>query len=479
LLSCGSITFYTLARMITRLEIDGFKTFRNFELEFAPLTVVAGTNASGKSNLFDALHLLSRLAETDIRTAFTEQRGEARELFTQFQGGRTANEMSFSVEMLVDRKVRDNWGGEAILKYTRLKYIVKLIRTTDERGLDHISVLEERLENLKHQDDEWVKTHLPARQLEYWRPKVTAGRRTKPYIYTEDTDNGVATIKLPQDGRAGGKETPANVVSQTVLSGVNSVDFPHVFAAKQEMLQWRFLQLSPEALRIPSPYLAPNQIGENGANLAAALHRIQQMDENSYRYISRELNRLLPHLTEVSVFDDKAGQQFVTIVKGNDGRLFSSRVLSEGTLRLLTLCTLLHDPMHKGLICFEEPENGVHPSRLKEMVALLRGLSIDFNEKEDELRQMIVNTHSPVLLGEMIRFHDDQNVIVWFSKLVSRLDTYGNSVSKERIHVTRMIRVHTDAQLSMLPPENRVALQEAKKYLEVLPGSIELLSTYE
>jgi predicted ATPase len=461
--------------MITRLKIDGFKTFCEFELEFAPLTVIAGANASGKSNLFDALHLLSRLAETDIRTAFTEQRGEARELFSQYQGGRTEKEMSFSVDMLVGKHVKDNWGGEATLKYTRLCYAIKLRRTTDERGLEHVSVLEERLENLKHQEDEWVKTHLPAAYREYWRPKVTAGRRTKPYIYTENTTNGIPTIKLPQDGRAGGKETPANVVSQTVLSGVNSVDFPHVYAAKQEMRQWRFLQLSPEALRVPSPYLAPEQIGENGANLAAALHRIQQLDPTALQYISRELNRLLPHLMEVSVLDDKAGQQFVTMVKGTDGRAFSSRVLSEGTLRLLTLCTLLHDPKHQGLICFEEPENGVHPSRLKEMVGLLRRLSVDFQSEEEELRQIVVNTHSPVLLGEMIRFHDDQNVKVWFSKLVSRLDDFGQTGQRERINVTRMIQVHTEAQGSLLPFEDRIALQEAKKYLEILPVPEEAL----
>lgn len=60
--------------MITRIKITGFKSFHNFEMIFTPLTVVAGVNASGKSNLFDALHLLSRLAETDLKTAFSEQR---------------------------------------------------------------------------------------------------------------------------------------------------------------------------------------------------------------------------------------------------------------------------------------------------------------------------------------------------------------------------------------------------------------------
>ena len=46
--------------------------FKNpdFSIEFSPFTVVAGKNASGKSNLFDALELLSRCATYDLRMAF-------------------------------------------------------------------------------------------------------------------------------------------------------------------------------------------------------------------------------------------------------------------------------------------------------------------------------------------------------------------------------------------------------------------------
>ena len=81
--------------MITRIEIDGFKSFSNFQMEFTPLTIIAGTNASGKSNLFDALHLLSSLATNDLRTAFTNKglRGEIKELFTQFNDKEFVNKM--------------------------------------------------------------------------------------------------------------------------------------------------------------------------------------------------------------------------------------------------------------------------------------------------------------------------------------------------------------------------------------------------
>ena len=73
--------------MLTRIEIDGFKSFENFGMDVGPLTVILGPNASGKSNLFDAIRLLSRLADTDLRTAVTDLRGEPHELFRRHPDG--------------------------------------------------------------------------------------------------------------------------------------------------------------------------------------------------------------------------------------------------------------------------------------------------------------------------------------------------------------------------------------------------------
>ena len=108
--------------MITRLELDGFKTFQNFKLELAPFQVIVGPNGAGKSNLFDALRLLSKLADSDLRSAFLELRGEANELFTTLPNGQSTDRMRLAVEMFVERQVQDSWGAGAELKYTRLRY---------------------------------------------------------------------------------------------------------------------------------------------------------------------------------------------------------------------------------------------------------------------------------------------------------------------------------------------------------------------
>jgi predicted ATPase len=431
--------------MITKIKINGFKTFHNFEMEFSPLTVVAGLNASGKSNLFDALQLLSRLAETDLKTAFSEQRGEPSELFANYgedENGETiyADEITFSVEMLTDKKVRDNWGGEANLKYTRLKYELVIRRDKDSRGLDSLNVRHEQLEKIEVTKDEWIVKYIPKNTFENWRPKVRVGKRSQPYIYTEQ-ENNVITIRLPQDGKPGGKATVANAISQTVLSGTNSVDFPHVFAVREEMRSWKFLQLNPQSLREPSrqDLGIRDTITQSGENLAAALFRIKLNDKSLLKIISRRLNKLLPQITEVEVYDDKANKQYIIKVKNDDGREFTSRVLSEGTLRLLTLCILQYDENHKGLICFEEPENGIHPFRVKAMAELLQDLSVDFGDVEMPLRQVIVNTHSPILVGKMFELEDQYLLKVWFSELVTLVTTIKNK--KMKMYITKMLSV--------------------------------------
>ena len=126
--------------MITSIKIHGFKSFQNFEMTFTPLTIVAGANASGKSNLFDALRLLARLAETDLKTAFRDQRGSPSELFTQYGENWYASEMDFTVEMLVNRTVKDNWGGEAELNNTRLRYRLIIARRPNDLGIDDLFV---------------------------------------------------------------------------------------------------------------------------------------------------------------------------------------------------------------------------------------------------------------------------------------------------------------------------------------------------
>ncbi|MGB0787929.1 MAG: AAA family ATPase, partial [Marinirhabdus sp.] len=397
------------------------------------------------------------------------------ELFTQFSNEDYAQEMSFNVEMLLDKDIRDSWGGRSKLKYTRLKYFLKISRQINSGGIDELFIQEELLEPIRHQQDLWVKHYVPNRTKDFWRPKVKTGKRGKPYIYTE-LRNGIPTIKLPQDGKPGGKETPANTVSRTVLSGIDDVNFPHAFAAREEMKNWNFLQLNPDDLREPTK----KQIGmsdiisQSGENIAAALYRLQSKDKYILKEISRKLNNLLPNLTDVNVVDDGANNQYLIRVKSNDGKTFSSRVLSEGTLRVLTLCIFLYDDTHKNLLCYEEPENGIHPFRIQFLTKLLNDLSVNFEDVNTPLRQILVNTHSPVLVREIRNWSNDSRVSIWFSQLSTLITKINGKNTK--INTTKIVPVVKDAteeQLKLKFPnlyfnesEIKLTLSTVKRYLE-------------
>jgi AAA15 family ATPase/GTPase len=85
--------------MLTRIEIDGFKTFEGFGLDLGPMQVILGPNASGKSNLFDAIRLLSNLAGSDLRSSVRDLRGEPVELFRIQADGSRSTRMTFAVEL--------------------------------------------------------------------------------------------------------------------------------------------------------------------------------------------------------------------------------------------------------------------------------------------------------------------------------------------------------------------------------------------
>ena len=116
--------------MLTRIEIDGFKTFEGFSLDLGPLTAVVGPNASGKSNLFDALRFLSLLAQYDIRTAMQGLRGDPEELFRQTASG-ISECMSFSVEVLLGRTGVDAFGTSYEIPARRLRYELRLALNKD------------------------------------------------------------------------------------------------------------------------------------------------------------------------------------------------------------------------------------------------------------------------------------------------------------------------------------------------------------
>lgn len=464
--------------MITYIKINGFKSFHNFEMEFTPFTVIAGVNASGKSNLFDALKLLGRLAEVDhLKKAFREQRGEFKELFSQLGADDYATEMEFVVEMLVDKKVKDAWGNEATLKYTRLRYELKIKRYVNDSGIEELAVVYEHLKNLTSIEDKWIK-RVPKDFVNYWSPKIETEDRSFSYIETAiASDNGVLRAIISEDDiipqitqfTNSRREFPLLNASRTILSTFDYIGFTHALAAQNEMKSWNFLQLNPDDLRQPtSKSTGDDNITETGKNLAAALYRIKKVDPYSLILISNKLQSFIPEFIGVDVVDDIENGQYIIKLTDKHKKKYSARVLSEGTLRVLALCILEEDFNHNSLLCFEEPENGIHALRIKTMVDLLYDLSVDFNNINMPLRQVIVNTHSPVLVSLVYNWVNKNDVSIWYAQLRNRVTDINSK--RYSLSITSILPVVKEESVQPNIPfseqDKKLTLTRVKNYLE-------------
>jgi hypothetical protein len=256
----------------------------------------------------------------------------------------------------------------------------------------------------------------------------------------------------------------AEQAERTVLSGIGNTEFPHAFAVAKEMRSWRFLHLNPEVLRQPSPMTATSRMAADGRFLPNALARMSAIDPMVLADVSRDLANRVPGILQIEVEEDRKLERFVIWAKTVDGRRFSTRVLSDGTLRLLALIAMTNDPDHEGVLCFEEPENGVHPSRLTSMTSIMRDLATDFSEQsqaEFPLRQILSNTHSPVFIGNKeILPH------VLFAHMVTRVNP-DDSCEPQR--VTRISPVVPDPLQPQLPITEELrsyTLSEVCNYLE-------------
>lgn len=447
--------------MITYIKIDGFKSFRNFEMYFSPFTVIAGANASGKSNLFDALCLLSDLSsDSPIQKVLSNQRGNLLEMFTLFEDGKRSDEISLVVEMLVNPTVTDEWGQTANLSSTRLKYELSLRR----EGSDEIVITHERLSRILKKSDLW-SNYIPQKAIGFWQPKKRSNIY-KPYM--DSVGDGIVSINDNDENTT--IEIPFSN-TKTIISRFNKSETPHLLAARQEMMSWKFMHLNPVELRLPSSKSELfDDMASTGRNMASTLMRLKKEDEYNLVIISRLISKFIPDYIGIDVNPEADGSRYVVYVKDRYKREYSSRILSEGTLRILALCILAVDNRHSGLLCFEEPENGVHPLRIKTMAEIMEQLTSDFSDTSLSLRQVIVNTHSPQFVNEVFKLNN-KYTIVYLSRMVTNI--INENEIKAVLQVTRMTPIINEVNqnipfISKFSPQelksNRIDLQ---KYLNI------------
>ncbi len=364
--------------------------------------------------------------------------------------------MRIAVEMLVDRKVKDELGKEAELKYTRLRYELEIVKGIDEYGLEHLYVTHESLRTIPRGEDTWCERYGLSAQNN-WLPSfsenqivfITTAARKSPTVgeaaipYEPDKPSlvsvaGSPTINLHQDGQLPRESFKAERMKRTVLSSVTDTGYSHVFAAHEEMHSWRFLHLNPESLRKSSPIRGPVSLSRDGGNLPATLARMQAEDEFALTDVSRDMANLVPGIYKIRVEKNLASNEYdIWVETSSDQIAFSAQTLSDGTLRLLAFAALRNDPRFHGVLCLEEPENGVHPLHLKTMARVLCEMATGFGDPQqvdEPLRQILITTHSPVFISQ---------AEIIDSLLLTIMPAQAGEPGTMPLRVTRMVPVFT------------------------------------
>ncbi|MBN1463720.1 MAG: AAA family ATPase [Paludibacteraceae bacterium] len=393
--------------MITRIKIDGFKSLLNTELYLGPFTCIAGANAIGKSNFFDAILFLSHLANNTILQAAKSIRSEnmkhsnLTDVFYK-AGNLHYKKMMFEIDMIIPKTGIDDLGQSAKATITSLSYSLELKLNDESPDKELIEIIKEELRPIT-QSEAKKNIHFP--HSKEWLDSVISGRRLtqNPFISTDNEK-----IKLHQDGGNKGRtaEFIAEKMPRTLLSTVTA-ESPTAFLVREEMRNWSMLQFEPSALRKPnSVYEVKNaEITANGSNMPATLYRLHhEKTMDVYQTITNKLKELVSDVNEITVDKDEKRDLLTLQVEFKDKLILPAQSLSDGSLRFLALAIINEDNKNNGLICLEEPENGINPKKITEMVELLEDMAMDTDYDIDEdnpMRQVIINSHSPLVVSSV------------------------------------------------------------------------------
>lgn len=426
--------------MLTRLRVSGFKNLIDADVRFGPFTCIAGVNAAGKSNLFDAIRFLSALADRplmDAALSVRDEGGRTADLQSLFHcvGDRYDQEMSFEAEMIVPKEGVDDLGQKARATTTFLRYAIALAfrQDSDFQSLGRLELIKEELTYVKK--GEAGKQLLFPHQVK-WRNSAIVGARFGKFFISTEGKGPERIVKLHSDRGGGGRPSVRLAINlpRTVLSVTSAAESPTALLARKEMQSWRLLQLEPSSLRQPDEFTAPTTLESDGSHLAATLHHLALTNGKTsgngrpsvesishvYGQVANRLSELIDDVYEISIDRDERRQLLTLLVKGRDGTSYPARALSDGTLRFLALAIVELDPEAQGLICLEEPENGIHPDRIPAILRLLQDIATDVNVPvgpDNPLRQVIINTHSPSVVAQV---PDDSLLVAELKEVVQQ-----------------------------------------------------------
>lgn len=339
-----------MSQPITRIRATNFRSLADVDVTFGPLTVLIGPNGAGKSNLLKVLQFLATTARFDLVDAVNQWGG-----FThvQRQSGRRGS-VTLEVEGLVTANA--SWNAPDAYKLTVSEARGRLTRTE-----------------------------------EFSFKRTSGGGRRK-------TIRGSgANVVISGDGRGEVTRKLANAQTTALatLPRLSNEDGGLGIRDFAAMLQGiRIFDPDVVAARMPASQYG-GQLAEDASNLADALHTLSRKDEDAWQALKHDVARCLPGLEDVrfSAIGGSGRSVVVELIESGLDAPIELRDASFGTVRLLALLCLLHDPEPPQFVAVEEIDHGLHPYALDILADRLRAAS--------QRTQLVVATHSPTFVNRL------------------------------------------------------------------------------
>lgn len=352
--------------MLKSLQIGNWKSFgqaRN-TLELAPLTLIVGPNASGKSNALDALRFLQGAAlEYPLGDVLRGRWQGQREIWPPIRGQVAEATRGGTTRFgLVSDWALETGGGV-------LRHAIE-VDVQGDASLFRESVFRD--------GSPLFDTH-----------GASLGAATGPLV------GGAINAALKSRGKGKSqKETYSalsSLLGQVTASGrVDADAIAKVHELQRAIRSTVFLDIQPSRMRDYRPE-RPSSLGTSGENISPVL---AALPDDARQDIVDWLSELCAPEVRDLEFDRTQLREVMLFVREGDFKI-SARSLSDGTLRFLGLVTALLTAPEGSLLVLEEPDVGLHPARVHLLARLLEQTSRTRNV------QVIATTHSPTLLAHL------------------------------------------------------------------------------
>jgi predicted ATPase len=377
--------------LITEIEIEGFKSLEKVRLKLGKLNLFVGANASGKSNFFDALRVLQGI-------------GYGLSIDEIFNGKpRSANNE-------VWEGIR---GGGSRARYVNL------------RGLSVDIVL--------------FRAHIQVRRRK-WREMVySIGMNPDLGIVRNEEMSANQKINFLRDGDAL-KASERLLVISPKRRGIPSLagykGDGAALACAEALANMQGLSPVASILRNYGQRSSAERIGEAGEDFASLVKVILQDSEEGQAYLSW-LRQLVPNeADEIKILTGALGEPLFALKRGVQE--FPAPILSDGTLRFAALAAAFFQPDMPEIIKIEEIENGIHPTRLRLLVELLK------SQSAEDGPQVFATTHSPAVLAWL----DESDYETTF--FCKRDEETGASIIKPLSEIPHLIEIVRKSSISDL-----------------------------